>query len=467
MAFSAFLDARREDCRKLVAELNKRFAYVSILGTDVASKRVFVNRSNSGVSEAMGAECGFVVKMSNGQSFFEYSTDDIHGDVSVLAQEIVDSVAVDESLSDRMIHSSVIADEPMVRSFSRECDLDQYTDQELLSYASGLKDSLLQKDPKILNAFAQILTLNVSKLFITAHRELDQHYGWANVIAMVLYKDGDKMVQSMDGSYSHLLKEAMEQMPGRLDALVEKARHLATATPITPGIYDVITDPSITGLIAHEAFGHGVEMDQFVKDRALAKSYVGQYVASPICNMHDGAAATLSTASYFFDDDGVLAHDTQIIKDGILVQGISDLTSASELGTEPTGNGRRQSFKRKAYSRMTNTFFEPGKDKLEDMIASIKHGYMLFETNNGMEDPKNWQIQCTAEYGIEIVDGKLTDHYVSPVVMRGYVPDLLKSISMISDDFRVIGMGSCGKGYKEWVRVSDGGPALKARVKLA
>ncbi len=183
--------------------------------------------------------------------------------------------------------------------------------------------------------------------------------------------------------------------------------------------------------------------------------------------MHDGAAATLSTASYFFDDDGVLAHDTQIIKDGILVQGISDLTSASELGTEPTGNGRRQSFKRKAYSRMTNTFFEPGKDKLEDMIASIKHGYMLFETNNGMEDPKNWQIQCTAEYGIEIVDGKLTDHYVSPVVMSGYVPDLLKSISMISDDFRVIGMGSCGKGYKEWVRVSDGGPALKARVKLA
>ena len=71
-----------------------------------------------------------------------------------------------------------------------------------------------------------------------------------------------------------------------------------------------------------------------------------------------------------------------------------------------------------------------------------------------------------AEYGIEIVDGKLTDNYVSPVVMSGYVPDLLKSITMISDTFEVIGSGSCGKGYKEWVRVSDGGPALKARVKL-
>jgi transitional endoplasmic reticulum ATPase len=61
---------------------------------------------------------------------------------------------------------------------------------------------------------------------------------------------------------------------------------------------------------------------------------------------------------------------------------------------------------------------------------------------------------------------ELTDNYVSPVVISGYVPDVLKSISMISDDFKVVGAGSCGKGYKEWVRVSDGGPALKVKVKL-
>ena len=168
-----------------------------------------------------------------------------------------------------------------------------------------------------------------------------------------------------------------------------------------------------------------------------------------------------------FPAQGRKGSDTQIIKDGILITGISDLVSASVLGTAPTGNGRRESYKRKAYSRMTNTFFEKGSDKLEDMIKSIKHGYMLFETNNGMEDPKNWQIQCTAEYGIEIVDGKLTENYVSPVVMSGSVPELLKSITMISDDFEVIGSGSCGKGYKEWVKVSDGGPCLKVKVKLA
>ena len=202
------------------------------------------------------------------------------------------------------------------------------------------------------------------------------------------------------------------------------------------------------------------------KDRALAKYYMGKQVASPLCNMRDGAAACLSVASYFFDDDGVLAGDTRIIKDGVLVGGLCDAVSAGRLGVAPTGNGRRESHKRKAYSRMTNTFFEGGTHSLGDMIASIKHGYMLFETNNGMEDPKNWAIQCTAEYGIEIVDGVLTDNYVAPVVMSGYVPDVLQSISMVSDGVEMEGAGMCGKGYKEWVRVSDGGPCLKARMKL-
>ena len=115
---------------------------------------------------------------------------------------------------------------------------------------------------------------------------------------------------------------------------------------------------------------------------------------------------------------------------------------------------------------MTNTFFSPGKDKLDDMIKSIEHGYILYDTNNGMEDPKNWGIQCTASYGLEIKDGKLTGEVIAPVIISGYVPDLLKSISMISDDFELSGTGMCGKGHKEWVRVSDGGPYMKAKVKL-
>ncbi len=465
MAFSAYLDGKRRECKELVKELGKTFSYVSILGADTAETMIFADRRMSSVSEGE-SDRGFVIKMHDGRSFFEYSLDDISDDIKELAAKIVKEIKIDPSLQSRMIEAGAIADKPMKEDFVRETDFDNYDDKYLLDLCKKVSVEIAAADEKVLNSIAMIRPYKVSKLFITKNRELSQTYGWVNGGVMVVYNDEGKMAQSRKIAASDKLSEIIEKMSSAKDEVIDLARHLAHAEQIKPGVYDVITDSSITGLIAHEAFGHGVEMDQFVKDRALAKNCVGQYVASPISNMHDGAAATVNVASYFFDDDGVLAQDTEIIKDGILMKGLSDLTSATELGTEPTGNGRRDSHKRKAYSRMTNTFFLPGKDKLEDMIASVKHGYMLFETNNGMEDPKNWQIQCTAEYGIEIIDGKLTENYVSPVVMSGYVPDLLKSISMVSDNFEVIGAGFCGKGYKEWVRVSDGGPNLKARVKL-
>ncbi|MBO7398429.1 MAG: TldD/PmbA family protein [Clostridia bacterium] len=464
MPFSNYLDSKRADCRELVEALGQYYDYVSILGTDVRATVYRADRKMSMVREGSG-ECGFVVKMHSGRSFYEYSCDSIEGDKKALAAKIAGSVKVAAELTDRQIRTREVADLPMKQDFSRENDFADYTDSYLLGVCKKISDDLAAKDEKVLNAIGMVQPFTVSKLFVTKNRELAQYYGWVNAFALVIYNDG-KMVEARHIEGAARISEAVEKTLASLDKVIDLARHLTKATPIKPGVYDVITDSSITGLIAHEAFGHGVEMDQFVKDRAMAKHCVGQYVASPITNMHDGAAATHSVASYFFDDDGVLAHDTLIIKDGILVAGLSDLASATQLGTEPTGNGRRDNYTRKAYSRMTNTFFSPGTDKLEDMIKSIKHGYMLFETNNGMEDPKNWQIQCTAEYGIEIVDGKLTENYVSPVVMSGSVPELLKSISMISDNFEVIGSGYCGKGYKEWVRVSDGGPNLKVRVKL-
>ncbi len=466
MNFSGFLNSRRGAAKELVAQLRKRFSYASVLGVDVKARSIRADKNTTNIRPGGDTECGFVIKVVGEGVFFEYSLDDIAGDAAALAERISDAFRVHSSLRGSAVGGIHLADEPLVRSFTRPNDLAQYSDQQLLDFCKSTRDQLLAKSEHILNAIVVLGSLEVSKLFISENRELDQSYAWINGSMIAVYRESDKVVQVHEGAYGHLIEKVLKALPGKADKLLYKAHMLSAAKPIEPGVYDVITDPSITGLIAHEAFGHGVEMDQFVKDRALAKEYVGNYVASPICNMRDGAASTLSAASYFFDDDGVLAGDTQIIKDGILVTGISDLASATQLGTAPTGNGRRESSRRKAYSRMTNTFFEPGTDKLEDMIASIDHGYMLFETNNGMEDPKNWAIQCVAEYGIEIVDGKLTDNWVSPVVMSGYVPDLLKSISMVSDDFVVTGSGMCGKGYKEWVRVSDGGPALKVKVKL-
>ena len=83
-----------------------------------------------------------------------------------------------------------------------------------------------------------------------------------------------------------------------------------------------------------------------------------------------------------------------------------------------------------------------------------------------MEDPKNWGIQCLVDVAREIKDGKFTGRVFSPIVLTGYVPDLLKSISMMSDTMELAGSGYCGKGHKEWVKVSTGGPYIKAKIRL-
>lgn len=469
MISSKFLNSNKQLCIDLIDELSKNYKYVSILANDVKGTVIKVNKMSSSIGENdFDKQQGFVVKLSNGGAFFEYSFDNFDSDVKEFAKKIIDSVDVSDELKNKEISDITFDEEELIKDFERDSDFDKYSNEELLNFCKINVEHTLGSDKHFVNAIVNITTRDESKMFISKKRQLTQHFTWVNGFIVGVYvSDQGKMVQSRVGSYSNLVKDVIDDLPSKIDELVYKSEHLAKAKPITPGVYDIITDPSITGLIAHEAFGHGVEMDQFVKDRALAKYMVGEYVASPICNMRDGAKDILSAASYFFDDDGVLATNTQIIKDGILVSGICDFTSAKELGVKPSGNSRREKYNRKAYTRMTNTYFEKGKDKLEDMISSIKHGYMLFETNNGMEDPKNWAIQCVCEYGIEIVDGKLTDNWVSPVVMSGFVPDLLKSISAVSDEFKIIGSGSCGKGYKEWVRVSDGGPHLKAKVKLS
>jgi TldD protein len=82
-----------------------------------------------------------------------------------------------------------------------------------------------------------------------------------------------------------------------------------------------------------------------------------------------------------------------------------------------------------------------------------------------MEDPKGWGIQVVAHIGEEIEDGRLTGRLHSPVGITGYVPDVLASVDGVAGDF-IMGPGTCGKGHKELVPVSTGGPHIRFTAPL-
>ena len=146
MAFSEFLDGKRGEIKQLIAELSPYFSYVSVLATDVKASQVMANRMNSAINEGAASECGFVVKMNDGRSFFEYSTDDIGGDKKALAQEILQSLEINPDLHKDMITANPIADDPLVQSFERPCDFDDYSPEQLIDYCKNIKDKLLATD---------------------------------------------------------------------------------------------------------------------------------------------------------------------------------------------------------------------------------------------------------------------------------------------------------------------------------
>ena len=465
------IDRVKPGLQKLIAALGEDYPYASVLAVadDARSWRV----SRAGVNIAatgMGGGGGFVVRVFDGTGCAEYSfTEFDEGKIpaiqAALAQRLGEQDAALAGFAP--LPTPVPADEPAVlkKETSWELDPRELGDEAIVKKVTALREKALAMDERVLDAQAAVDYRAYRKLFLTKNRDLDQTVLYTTARLAVVVSRGQEIKMSYKPFSLLGGAELLEQMDAGVERAVRDALELLDSQPIPPGEYECVCDPATTGMIVHEAFGHGVEMDMFVKDRALARQFIGEYVASPLVTMHDGSAVE-EAATAFFDDEGTLTGDTVVIDQGVLKTGMCDALSAARLGVAPTGNGRRESYERKAYTRMTNTYFQGGDATPEEMIASIQDGFLLESPSSGMEDPKNWGIQCMVTTAKEIKNGKLTGKIYSPIVLTGYVPDLLKSVTMMGRGVELSGSGFCGKGYKEWVKVSDGGPYMKARIRL-
>lgn len=337
--------------------------------------------------------------------------------------------------------------------------------QDKLDYLRELNQRGNKFDSRIVNVRVNFMEFREKSVFRNRAKDLAQDIQRVRLSIMVMMMGGKGVVFDWSTKCGTAGLEILTFSDDELEKLVKTSVGLLDAERIEPGEYSVVTAPGVSGVICHESFGHGVETDMFLKDRAKAANYFGKRVGSELVDIYDDPSLVGEYGSYFFDDEGYPAKPTRIVNKGIFERGITDLYSATALGLERSANGRRQDRTRKVYPRMTNTFFGSGDTPVEDLIGQVEDGIYVVKYSSGMEDPKGWGIQVTGHHGYEIKGGQLTDKMYAPIGMTGYVPDVLSSITAVGNDFG-LSCGFCGKGNKEIVPVTSGGPHLLMKARL-
>lgn len=228
------------------------------------------------------------------------------------------------------------------------------------------------------------------------------------------------------------------------------------------GALTVITDPMMSGLLAHEVMGHASEADEVVKRRSFLTDVVGTKVASSVISMFDNGTVPGAHGSVPFDDEGTPSSNTQMIKDGVYTGYMHNLETAAQMGVNATGNGRAEDFGKRVWARMTNTYFGAGDRTLDDMIADTKYGVLTDKMVNGMEDPVAGGFEAKALRGFLIENGRITK-MLNSFTLTGRALEILRTTDAASKEMTLDG-GMCGKGIEDWVNVSSGGPYCRSTI---
>ena len=252
-----------------------------------------------------------------------------------------------------------------------------------------------------------------------------------------------------DGQPEKFAREALRQALVNLEAVDAPA-----------GVMPVVLGNGWTGVLLHEAVGHGLEGDFNRKGTSTYAGRMGQRVASPGVTIVDDATLAGRRGSLNIDDEGTPTQSTTLIEDGVLIGYMQDTLNARLMGMAPTGNGRRESYAHLVMPRMTNTYMLAGQDDPADMIRSVKRGLYAVNFGGGQVDITSGKYVFSATEAYLIEDGKVTAP-VKGATLIGNGPETMQRVTMIGHDLALDeGVGVCGKDGQS-VPVGVGQPSLK------
>ena len=280
-------------------------------------------------------------------------------------------------------------------------------------------------------------------------------------VRVIAEDQGNRQAGSSGGGGRTGLEYFKDKTPEwHAEQAVQQALIMLDAREAPAGEMDVVLAPGDSGILLHEAVGHGLEADFNRKKTSNYSDRLGEEVASELCTVVDDASLQGSRGSINVDDEGQLPSRSVLIEGGVLRSYLQDRHSAEFFGTSPDGHGRRQSFRSHPMPRMTNTMLIGGTDAPEDVIRSVSRGVYAKKFGGGQVDISNGDFVFSLTEGYLIEDGRVTAP-LKGVNLIGNGPEAMRKVVMLGHDFEVSdGIWTCGKEGQS-VPVGVGCPTIK------
>jgi len=319
------------------------------------------------------------------------------------------------------------------------------TSEEKISYMHKVYDAIANYSDEITQIICNINDEEQSILIAnTEGRYITDSRCHTFLSASVVSSDGKSTQTAYDRVGGHSGYEILENanLQDFAEEIAKTSITMLHADEMVGGVMTVVVHNAFGGVLLHEACVHSLEATSVGKGTSVFCDKLGQKIASDIVTAVDDGTIANAWGSLNVDDEGEPTKRNVLIENGILKSYLVDYRNSRKMNHPVTGSSRRQNYKFSPTSRMTNTFFTPGKDKFEDIIANTEFGLFAKQMGGGSVDPSTGEFNFSVNEGYLIENGKITKP-VRGATLVGSGSEVLLNIDMIADNLS-FGHGMCG-----------------------
>jgi len=339
---------------------------------------------------------------------------------------------------------------------------EQTSVEDKVPYVQKINDRVFELDEKVTKVSASLADETAYVMFYSSEGLLTYDYRplASFRVRSVMEKDG----QIENGSSSRSFRKGFEWLSDDLieeiaQEAVENTNILFGATKPIAGEMPVVLGAGGSGILLHEAMGHAFEADFNRKGESIFSDKMGKSIAKDFINIIEDGTMENNRGSINVDDEGNDVKKVYLVKNGVLESYIHDRISSKFYDVEPTGNGRRQSFRHVPQPRMRITYMDPGPHSKDDIISEVDYGVFVDNFSNGQVNIGAGDFTFFVKSGYLIEKGKLTQP-IKDINIIGNGPQALADITMAAGDYKTDnGTWMCGKGGQS-VPVTMGLPTV-------